>query len=257
MDRRILQDSTKAMAEASRKSAAPARARIRRAIMTYKTRRIAALVALTLLLAGAFHLGTGSVAFSQVGHAVSSTLVRLQELIMEIRTGEPTAQAPLPGAASDGTDEQAPDPNLRAVTCAARFFTIPTNEQAVWQFLKDQGIELIQASADPETYYATLRQEQAEQVEDALTIRALAAPRVIVAEGQQGMIATDIFALAWLPTVSSDGTRIESTFSFHDGHNGVEIPNVSIEEGGVVLIRVRGIATTGENILILLKVDYE
>jgi hypothetical protein len=211
---------------------------------------------LTLLLAGAFSLGGGSTAFSQARHAVSSSLLRLQELIMQIRTGEPTAQAPLPPAPSAEADEQAPNPNLRPVRCAARFFSIPASDEAVWQALKNQGIELITASTDPETYYATLSGAQAERIEDALTVRPLAAPRVTVLEGEQAMIATDVFALAWLPTVSSDGTRIESTFSFHDGQNGFEIPSLRTEEAGVILVRVRGIAPTGGDILILLQVGY-
>jgi hypothetical protein len=255
MDRRIVQDSTEAMEGVRRTRANSARAGIGRTMMMHRTRRVAAIIAVAVVLAGVIGLGEGSVAFSRVGHAVSSTLTRLKELIMEIRTGEPAAQAPLPPGASGDADEQVPAPNVRAITCAARFFNIPASEQAVWQSLKDQGIELIQASAAPETYYATLRQEQAEQVEAILTIRPLAAPRVIVADGQQGMIAMDIFALAWLPTISSDGMRIESSFSFHDGQTGFEIPNVSIEEGGVILVRVKGIVPTGEDILILLRVS--
>lgn len=255
-DREVLDDILQAHMDSRQRRSQNGRPRRWRTTMRYKRTKVAAVIALAVLLAGVFGLGGGSVAFSQVGQAVSSTLTRLKELIMEIRTGEPAAQAPLPPAASGDADEQAPDPNVRAVMCDARFFTIPESEQAVWQSLKDQGIELIKASADPETYYAALRGEQAEQIEDALTISPLAAPRVAVAEGQEGMIATDVFALAWLPTISSDGQRIESTFSFHDGENGVEIPNINIEEGGVILVRVKGITPTGADILILLKVGY-
>ena len=222
--------------------------------MRHKPTRIAAVIALAVLLAGMFGLGGGSVAFSQVGHAVGSTLVRLKEMIMEIRTGEIMDRAPSPPAASANADEQAPASNLRAVMCTARYFKISENEQAVWQSLKDQGIGLIQASATPETYYATLDQEQVGQFEDALTVEAIASPRVMVWEGHEAMIGSGAFALAWLPTISSDGTRIESTFSFHDGENGFEVPNVSTEEGGGVLVRVRGTIPAGEDILILLKV---
>jgi hypothetical protein len=255
-DRKVLNDVLQAHTDLKRRRSQGDNPRMWRTAMRYKPTRVAAVIALAVVLAGVFGLGIGSVAFSQVGHAVSSTLSRLRELVMEIRMGEPADRAPLPSAPASDAAEPAPDPNLRAVTCEARFFTIPANEQTVWQVLNDQGIELIRTSADPETYYATLRQGQAEQVEDALSVRALAAPRVTVAEGQQGMIATDVFALAWLPTISSDSKRIECTLSFHDGQNGFEIPNVSIEEGGVILVRVKGIAPTGEDILILLNVGY-
>jgi len=225
--------------------------------MRHKPTRIAALIALAVLLAGVFGLGGGSVAFSQVGHAVSSTLVRLKELILEIRTGEPMARPPLLPAQSSGADKQAPASDLRAVMCAARFFTISATEQAVWQSLRDQGIGLIQTSVAPETYYATLSREPADRFEDGLTVGPISSPRIIVSEGQEGMIGTDVFALAWLPTLSSDGGRIASTFSFHDGENGFEVPNVSTEEGGVVLVQVRGIIPTGEDVLILLRVQRQ
>lgn len=255
MDHRIVQDSTEAMEEVRRMRAGSARAGIGRTIVMYRTRRVAAVLVLAAVLAGAVGLGGGSVAFSQVGQAVSSTLDRLKALIMGIRTGEPVAQAPLLPSPSSPTNEQVPTASARAVMCAARFFNVPQGDQAVWQSLQDQGIELIEASTIPETYYATLDREQAEQVENALTGRALVAPRVIVSEGQEGMIAMDAFALAWLPTISSDGTRIESSFSFHDGQNGFEIPNLDVEEGGVILVRVRGLVPTGDDVLILLQVS--
>jgi hypothetical protein len=223
--------------------------------MMHKTRSVAAILAVALVLAGAIGLGGGSVAFSQAGHAVSSTLTRLKEMIMEIRSGQVREQAP-PPAASDDAEEPAPNPDPRAVTCIARFFNIPASEQAVWQSLKDQGTELIKASVAPETYYATLTGEQAERVEGALTVGPITSPRITMWAGQEGMIGTNVFALAWLPTISTDGRRIESGFSFHDGENGFEIPNVSVEEGGVILVRVKGIIPTGEDILILLRVGH-
>jgi len=140
--------------------------------------------------------------------------------------------------------------------CTARLFSIPVGEQGVWQSLKDQGIELIRASVAPETYYAALGQEQVERVEGALTVGPISSPSIVVLERHEGMIGTQAFALAWRPTLSSDGQQIESRFAFHDGQNGFEIPNVSVEDGGVILVRVRGIMPTGEDMLILLKVGY-
>jgi hypothetical protein len=255
-DHHILQDPTAAMEEARGAGAAPARAGVRRMIMTHTTRRVAAFVALTLLLAGASGLGGGSAAFSQARHVVSSTLARLQEAILRIRTGAPAVEAPLPPAPSADTDEQAPDFDVRAVLCAARFFAIPAGDEAVGQALQDQGIELIKASASPETCYATLRREQVEGLENALTVSPITSPRVVVGEGREAMIVTNVFGLAWLPIVASDGTRIESTFSFHDGQTGFEVPSVSAEEGGAILVHVKGIMPTGEDVLILLQVGY-
>ena len=225
--------------------------------MRHKPTRIAAVIALAVVLAGVFGLGGGSVAFSQVGHAVNSTLTRLKEMVLEIRAGRVASRAPSPPAAPADAEKKTPVSNLRAVMCTGRFFRIPVTEQAVWQVLEDQGIELIQASAAPETYYAALDREQAERLENALTIEPLTSPRVLVREDHEATIGTNAFALAWLPSISSDGTRIESTFSFHDGDNGFEIPNISTEDGGVVLVRLRGLTTLGDDVLILLQVQRQ
>jgi hypothetical protein len=249
-----LRDLVEAHTQYKEKTRAPGLRSFGRTIMRQRPRRIAAAIILGVLLVSMFGLGTGSVAFSQVGHAVNSTLSRLIELIVEIRTGELRGQAPLPATSSGDAAEQTPPAELRAVTCAARFFSVSEREQSVWQSLGEHGIELVQASSDPETYYATLTAEQAERFEDMLTTGPITTPRVMVAEGEQAMIATDVFALAWLPTISSDGERIESTFSFHDGDHGFEIPNLRTEEGGVILVRVKGIASASEDVLILLKV---
>ena len=226
--------------------------------MTYKTRRIAALVALTLLLTGAFSLGGDSVAFSQAGHAVNWTLARLKAMIVGTADGEPEAETPIPLA---NAGEDVSNPDLKAITCAARFFVVAPDKQDVWRSLREQGIELIQASTDPEVYYAALSREQAESFDVTVALRCLCAPRITVGEGQSGTMAiTEAgrgVALAWLPALSSDGKEVQSTISLHDGYKGFEIPNVGTEAGGMILIRAKGITATGEEILILLRVSYD
>jgi hypothetical protein len=254
MDPRILRDATEAMEAVHRARTGAARAGIGRIVMVHRTRRVAAILALAIVLAGVIGLAGGPVAFSQVGQAVNSTLARLKEMIWDIRTGNIPSPAPAPAAPAGDTDEQPSDTTVRGVMCAARFFSIPAGEQAVWQALREQGIELIQASSAPETYYAPLSRDQAGRVEGALTAGPITSPRVLVGEGGEAVIASNVFALAWRPTLSSDATRIESSFSFHDGQSGFEIPSVSAEDGGVVLVRVRGIMPTGEDVLLLLTV---
>jgi hypothetical protein len=228
-------------------------------IMTQKPKRIAAGIAIVLLLLGLFSLGTGSVAFSQARHAVNSTLSRLKAMI----TGDTDTAPPEP---LDITD-QTPNSNRREVTCGTRFFTVHETEQGIWQSLKDQGIEFVQASTDPEVYYAALSREQAELFDASLTLKCLAAPHLTVLEGETMTFAlTDRplwsgFALGWLPTVSSDGKEIQSTLSFHDGTHGFEIPNVSTESGGVVLVRVKEMFPDQDDgprqVLIRVQVDVQ
>ena len=255
-DREILDEVTRAHADFKQRRSQCDNPRLRRIAMKRRLTKVAAIIALAVVLAGVFGLNGGPVAFSQVGHAVSSTLDRLKDMIMAIRTGDTADQAPLAPASPNEAEVPAQNPNVKAVMCAARFFNIPAGEQAAWQSLRAQGIELIRASSAPATYYATLSQEQAGHLESALTVGPMASPRILVGEGNEGMIGTDVFAMAWLPTISSDGREIESSFSFHDGQNGFEIPNVRIEEGGVILVRVKGMVPTGEDILILLTIGY-
>lgn len=208
-------------------------------MMKRKSMSIAAVIALAVLLIGVFSLGTGSVALSQTQHAVNATLAWLKNMIV----GGPAS----PPGAGEST-KQTPDPERREITCAARVFKVSENEQSLWQFLQDQGIELVRVSTDPEVYYATLSPEQAQSFDASVVLKCLATPRVTVPEGESGAIAIHDstpqgprgLAVAWLPTISSDGTRIESTISFHDGRDGFEVPNVSTESGGVVLIRAKG-----------------
>lgn len=247
---------------------ASSRQRLGRTVMRHKSLRIAAAVALAVLLISAFHPGTGSVALSQTQRVVNTTLAWLKSMIVGGPVGEPAALSP--GAGEIG--ERTADPNRREVTCAASFFMVPEDEQGLWQSLRDQGIEFVRVSMDPEAYCATLSREQAQSFDASVTLKCLSAPRVTVLEGESGAIAiTDTtpqgpqgLAVAWLPTISSDGREIESTISFHDGRNGFEIPIAGTESGGVVLIRTRGIfrgldegSGSPKEILIRLQMDIQ
>ena len=215
--------------------------------MTYGTRRVAAVVVLALVFIGALGLSTGSVAFSQAGRAVNSTLAWLRQAVVGVAPGEPRAELPALPAASDKTAEEMANPT--EVTYTARIFRVHENEVGVWQSLKGQGIEFVAASTNPQLYYAALTREQAESFDTSVTLRWLSTPRVTVSAGEIFTIAlTDAdpqngrrgFALGLL-TVSGDGVEVRSTISFHDGHDGSEIPNVSTERGGVVLLRAAGV----------------
>jgi len=214
-----------------------------RTIMRQKPGRTAAVIALALLLLGVFSLGTGSVAFSQARHAVNTTLSWLEAMI----TGS-TDTTDMPPAL-----EQAPDPSARTILCTASFFPVPADKQGIWQSLKDSGIKFVQASADPEAYFAVISRVQTESLDVLQTLECVAAPRILMREGQTAAIASANhqeargLAIGWLSTVSDDGTEIRSTVSFHDGRNGFEIPDIVMELGGVVLIRAKGMWSYHDN----------
>ena len=204
--------------------------------MRQKRKRIAGGIAAALLLAGLLGVGSGSVAFSQARHAVSSTLSWLKAII----TGDVDTTERPPAL------EQASDPNARRIEYRVRFFSVRPSDEGIWQSLKDSGIEFTQASAAPEVRLAVLSRQQAESFDALETLEGSPEPTFQQREGKLAWIAmTDSqkpsgLAIGWLPTVSDNGTEIWSTVSFHDGRNGIEIPNVAMEPGGIVLIRAKG-----------------
>lgn len=240
---RTLRDLVKVHTQQKEKPSAAGRWNLTRIIMTHGTKKLAAVFALALILAGAFSLGAGSVAFSQAGHAVNATLAWLRQAVVGPTPGEPSVQPPVVPAGTAGA-------NPKAICYAARLFRVPEDETGVWQSL-EKGIEFIKVSVDPEVYYATLTREQGEAFEASLTLPCLSAPCVTVSAGNVATLAlTDSaplgsrhgFALGLLPMLSSGREEVQSTLSFHDGHNGFEIPNLCTESGGVVLIRAKGMS---------------
>ena len=249
VDAKVLPDALTAM-DKVRQQTVPSSRPIWRTIMRHKRTRVAAVVALAVLLIGAFGLGTGSVAFSQARYAVDTTLSWLKDLIVGTSETGAGAARSLPPAPSSHADKGTTDPDRRVVTCAARFLAVPESEQGVWQSLRDQGIEFVQASTDPEAYYAVLSHQQGEWLDTSVSLQCLAAPRVTVFEGDAAALALrngqpqEGLALGLLPVVASDGREVRSDISFHDGVSGFEIPSVGTEPGELVLIRVKGMFPT-------------
>jgi hypothetical protein len=266
---RTRRDLIEAHARQRQKTPTSGRRSFRRTIMTMGTRRIAAVLALAVVLIVALGLGTGSVAFSQAGHAVNSTLAWLRQAIVGPASGEPEVDAPaLPAVARETSEEVG-----KTILYAARYFNVAESDAEIWRSLKGRGIEFVRVSADPEVYYTTLSREQIALFDASLTLPCLAAPRVIATEGCTAAIVVrdehtlkDVWGLGLglLGTVSRDGKEVQSTLSFHDGHRGFELPNVSTESGGVVLLRAKGMfagmnqdGRDAEEVLIRLQVDVQ
>ena len=168
---RMLHDLVNAHTQKKEEPPAWRRWNLRRTIMTYGTRRVAAVVALALVLVSVLGLGTGSVAFSQAGHAVNSTLAWLRQAVVGPAPGEPRAEPPVRPTASGKVGAETA--NSTEITYTARIFRVQESEAGVWQSLKSQGIEFVAASTDPEVYYAALTGEQAESFDASVTLRRL------------------------------------------------------------------------------------
>lgn len=255
---RVLRDLVDAHKQHNEKTPTSGRWHLGRMVMRHRPARIAAVAAFAVLLVSGFSLS------SHAGSVVNSTLARLREMVMEIRTKRPIdPPAAIPPAPPDNPSEQTAEANRRTVAGEARFHAVSPNDQDVWQTLREQGIELTQGATNPETYYAVLSPEQAARFQASLTLPALVAPCIIVAEGETAMLGTDVLALAWEPMISGDGRRIESTLSFHDGERGFELSALSVENDGVLLLRVKGVVLgsqenpDAQETLILVRMNIE
>lgn len=257
---RTLRDLVAVHTQRKNKRRAPRPRGLGRTIMRNKPLKIAAVVTLAAVLVCMFSPGTGSVARSQTRHAVNTTLAWLKSMIVGGSVAEPPQPAEPTG--------QTPGSAFREVTCTARFLKVPSDAQVLWRSLRDQGIELVLASTDPEVHYAVLSSEQTRSFHASVSLTCIAAPRIRLLEGESGSLAMHGttpqgprgLALACLPTVSADGREVTSTFSFHDGRSGFEIPNVNTEPGGTVLIRAEGMFPSEEEgsptgMLICVQVD--
>ncbi len=107
-------------------------------------------------------------------------------------------------------------------------------------------MEFIKISAAPEAYYASISREQAQSFDADTTLECVTAPRILLREGQTGTLACSNpdtakgLGIGLHAEVSSDGRHVRTTLSLHDGLNGFEIPDVSTEPGGAILVRTKG-----------------
>ncbi|MBP7051250.1 MAG: hypothetical protein KBE65_09560 [Phycisphaerae bacterium] len=224
--------------------------------MRHKPGRIAAAATLVVVVVGALSLSTGSVAFSQVRHAANSTLSWLKSMLVGDTSDEPAALPPEPVETRGGTADR----GRRTISCTARFFDAAQGGQDIQRFLEDEGIEFVEASAEPRVQYAILSRQEADSFDVPATVRCIASPHVMVLAGETAGL-TDTgkpggLALGWLPTVSSDGKEVLSTISFHDGQAGFELPALGTESGGAVLILADGMFPDRE-VLVQVQVEIQ
>jgi hypothetical protein len=237
-DRQVLNEVLQVHEDFKHRQPQEQQPRIWRTLMAYPKMRIAAVATVAVVLVGVFSFGGGTVAFSQARRAVSSTLAVLKSMIAgtPMEESRPTSPAPV----------QDTNPNRRKILCKTRLFAVSEADLYIWQRLEDQGVKFIEASAAPKVHYATLGRERAQSFGASITLRCITSPTVLMWEGETAnvaMVNPDAargIAIALQSEASSDGEHTQFTLSFHDGLNGFEIPGVSAEPGGAILIRTKG-----------------
>jgi hypothetical protein len=259
-DRQVLNEVLQVHEDFKHRQPQEQQPRIWRTFMAYPRMRIAAVATVAVVLVGVFSFGGGTVAFSQARRAVSSTLSMLKNMIAGVPTEAPRTTSP-----SQALDTS---PNRRKILCESRFFEVSDADPYIWQRLKDQGVTFIEASAAPKAQYATLGPEQAQSFRASITLRCIYSPTVLMLEGETAAIAIGSLgvsprglAIALQPEASSDGKHIQFTLSFHDGLNGFEIPDVSTEPGGAILIHTKDMFPGGDGVskelLICLPIEIQ
>jgi len=226
-----------------------------RTIMKSRIRKLVAAVVVIAVLTGIYQFGGGRAAFGQMTEAVRTSLARLKEFVLEIRTRE-----------------AAPPPPIRRVRHAVRdvdtskwsdiiqydLFLVQGEQADLRNFFEKQDIEFTPTTNNPNICYAILDGDKADgfiafsQSSDELKL--LATPRLILRDGKEAMLGSaDLagrggLAFAVAGTLSENNKHIDLSFSFYDGETGIEIPSIRIKTGEAVLIRaVKTATTTGDD----------
>ena len=218
--------------------------------MQRRPMRIAALIAVGIVLLGTFTLGRSSAAFSQVEEAVSSTLARLKDIVVGIRASKPEQEireSDLPPVAgiNEETSEVEKEPASAPGAISAQMqLWVSTSEADTARLLAEQQIDLARAGTDPNVCFAVLGPEAVESLstllQSASGVRLVSSPRITVGDGGQGMLGTQAFAVAWQPTLTDDG-QMEVNLAVHNGENGFELPTLCVQIGEALLIQATGI----------------
>lgn len=256
MHERTLNDAVEAQAKSKKRKPAKIEPSIWRTIMKSRiTKLAAAAVVIIVVLAGIYQFGGGRAAFAQTTKAVRTSLARLKEFVLEIRTRE-----------------AAPPPPIRRVRHAVRdvdtskwsdiiqydLFLVQGEQADLRNFFEKQDIEFTPTTNNPNICYAILDGDKADgfiafsQSSDELKV--LAMPRLILRDGKEAMLGSaDLassggLAFAVAGTLVDDNKHIDLSFSFYDGETGIEIPSIRIKTAEAVLIRAVKTATaTGDD----------
>lgn len=233
----------------------PRQTKIWRTIMKSRIRKLVAAAVVIAALVGIYQVGGGRAAFGQMTEAVRTSLARLKEFVLEIRTRE-----------------AAPPPPLRRVRHAVRdvdtskwsdiiqydLFLVQGEQADLRNFFEKQDIEFTPTTNNPNICYAILDGDKADgfiafsQSSDELKV--LATPRLTLKDGKEAMLGSaDLagsggLAFAVAGTLVDDNKHIDLSFSFYDGETGIEIPSIRIKTAEAVLIRaVKTATTTGDD----------
>lgn len=250
-----------AMAKQHRQKSQPLR--IWRIIMKSRMRKLVAAVVVIAALIGVYQFGGGRAAFGQMTEAVRTSLARLKEMIVELRTKEPLLPSPSRRRiAVDKKARQNVDIPYKQILAKVKLFSLQ-REEYLEEFLERQGIEFVPTTGDPSISYAVLDPEKTKRFNDfsqsAVGLKLFASPMLILRDDHEGALASEDFALAVAGTVLEDTGRIDLSFSFHDGQAGFKIPSITTEVDQAVLIRgAKGTEGSGEgtsDILVLIQVE--
>lgn len=230
--------------------------RIWRTIMKSRIRKLAvAAVVIITVLVGIYQVGGARAAFGQMTEAVRTSLARLKEFVIEIRTREAAPPPPIRRVRHAVRDV---DTSKKSHSIQYDLIIVQGEQENLRNFFEKQDIEFAPITNNPNINYAILDSGKADRFtefsQSSNDFTVLASPRLQVIDGKEALIGSadlagsEALALAVVGNLSENNTLIDLSFSFYDGHTGFEIPSIKIKIDEVVLIRAVKTATaTGDN----------
>ncbi len=255
MHDRTLNDAVEAQAKSKKTKPAKIEPSIWRTIIKSRMRKLVAAVVVIAVLIGIYQVGGARAAFGQVTQAVRTSLTRLKEFVIEIRTRE---AAPPPRLAPVRHAVPMIDTSKCGYGIQYDLFLVQGEQADLRNFFEKQDIKFTPTTNNTNICYAILDGDKAERFisfsQSSNEIKLLATPRLILRDGKEAMLGSaDLagsggLAFAVAGTLVDDNEQIDLSFSFYNGETGIEIPSIRIKTAEVVLIRAVKTATaTGDD----------
>lgn len=237
---KLEQDLLRTLTKQPRRKETPLK--IWRIIVKSKMRKLVAAVVVITVLIGVYRFGGGRVAIAQTTKVVRNSLAGLKEFILSMGTREPEPPSPILRA---DHGKQSSDAKYKSILVNVHVYSMEGEQENLWDFFEREGIELVPAGNNPNTWYAKLDPDKAERftelahITDELKLRS--SPSLMLREGQEGIIGSsgnEDIAFALVANVLEDNECVELSFSFLYGQSGFEVPNIRIKMDEAVLVRL-------------------
>jgi hypothetical protein len=245
IDKEVLGDILNVLEKSRRELPASSWSDTWRPIMKNNITKLAAAAFVVALLVGVCQIDSTRTAFAHTTKVVSTGLAGLKAFILDMKTREPE----LPSAVSPADSSKQEDTFVvRSIQANVRTISVEGEQQDLQYFFETEGIEMIPAGNNSNTWYTRIDPDQTERfinlAQTADGLRLISAPSLMVAEGHEGIIGIDetegqdAVALSLAAAIEEDSDSVDLSFCFLHGQDGFEIPSLRISTDDAVLFRL-------------------